>query len=50
LQIGTIAAVCWALLGLLQGRSQAAAEVPIRDRQRPAHARGTFGLRNAEPR
>lgn len=50
LQIGIIAAVGWALLGMWQGRNQATAEIPVRDRQRPGHSRGSFGLRNAEPR
>jgi predicted lipid-binding transport protein (Tim44 family) len=50
LQIGIIAAVGWALLGLWQGRNQSATEIPIRDLQRPGRSRSTFGLRNAEPR
>jgi predicted lipid-binding transport protein (Tim44 family) len=50
LQIGIIAAVGWALLGLWQGRT--AADVARRDLQpqRPAYTRSTFGLRNAGPR
>jgi predicted lipid-binding transport protein (Tim44 family) len=48
LQIGIIAAVGWALLGLLQRRDQ----VPVRDLQpqRPPRNRSDFGLRNAAPR
>ena len=49
LQIGIIAAIGWALLGLLSGRNQSASEIPVRDLQRPC-VRNTFGLRNAEPR
>lgn len=49
LQIGIIAAIGWALLGLLPGRNQSATEIPVRGLQRP-HTRSTFGLRNAEPR
>ena len=50
LQIAIIAAVGWALAGLFAGRNQTATEVPVRERQRPAHSRSSFGLRNAEPR
>ena len=52
LQIGIIAAVVWALLGLLQGRNQPAATVPLRDlpNPRPSAQPGSFGRRNAAPR
>ena len=52
LQIGIISAVVWALLGLLQGRNQAAATVPLRDLPNPRSSAqpGSFGRRNAAPR
>ena len=52
LQIGIIAAVVWALLGLLQGRNQPAATVPLRDMPNPRTSAqpGSFGRRNAAPR
>lgn len=52
LQIGIIAAVVWALLGLLQSRNQPAATVPLRDMPNPRSSSqpGSFGRRNAAPR
>ena len=52
LQIGIIAAIGWALLGLRQGRNQPAATVPLRDcrTRAPPPSRSDFGLRNAAPR
>jgi hypothetical protein len=49
LQIGIIAAVGWALLGLMQGRNQSPAHAAIRD-PHPPRSRNEFGLRNAGPR
>jgi predicted lipid-binding transport protein (Tim44 family) len=51
LQIGIIAAVVWALLGLFQGRNQPAT-VPLRDLPNPRTSSqpGGFGRRNAAPR
>jgi predicted lipid-binding transport protein (Tim44 family) len=49
LQVGIIAVVGWALLGLWQGRNQSPATVPLRD-SRPSSQPGSFGRRNAAPR
>lgn len=49
-QIGILAAIGWALMGLMQGRGQTATEPPARGLQRPTDSRSTFGLRNAAPR
>jgi predicted lipid-binding transport protein (Tim44 family) len=50
LQIGIIAAVGWALLGLRQGRTEAGVAARDLQSQRPPHTRSAFGLRNAGPR
>jgi predicted lipid-binding transport protein (Tim44 family) len=48
LQIGIIAGVGWALLGLWQGRNRSTTEIPARDQL--TRSRSSFGLRNAGPR
>lgn len=50
LQVGIIAAVGWALLGLWQGRTETGVATRDLQPQRPSQSRNTFGLRNAGPR
>jgi hypothetical protein len=50
LQIAIIAAIGWALLGLLPGRGRSPTQIPVRALQHPTGARSEFGLRNAGPR
>jgi hypothetical protein len=48
-QLGIIAAVGWALMGMLQDRNRSPVQIPVRNAQHPGRTRATFGLRNAEP-